>query len=65
MRILLLLTILQLGACVQQSDLVRETPKPQQPDPHANPSVAVLPAPPTNVPSGQQQYFCTSAVGLC
>jgi len=73
MRILLLLAILQLVACVQQSDLARQTTSPPPQEPNANPSVAVLPEPesavlpvPTSsVPSGQMQYFCTSAMRLC
>ena len=73
MRILLLLAMLQLGACVQQSDLARQTNNPQPKDPNANPSVAALPVPtsavvpvPTSsVTSGQMQYFCTSALTLC
>ena len=62
MRIVLLLALLALGACDQQS--TRQTTNPQ-PVPQANPSVAVLPVPPSNVPSGQVQYFCTAAIGPC
>ena len=63
MRIMWLLAILALGACEQQSAI--QTTKPQPPEPQANPSVAVLPVPPSSIPNGQQQYFCTAAVGLC
>jgi hypothetical protein len=64
MRIVLLLAILGLGACSQQP--ARDANNPQPPAPQANPSVAVLPVPPAaNIPSGQQQYFCTAAIGPC
>jgi len=63
MRIMSLLAILALGACEQQSTVQTANPPPLQPQ--ANPSVAVLPVPPSSIPNGQQQYFCTAAVGLC
>ena len=65
MRIMLLLAILALGACGPQPAVQTTNPPPLQPQ--ANPSVAVLPVPPppSSIPSGQQQYFCTSALGLC
>ena len=63
MRILLLFVMLQLAACAQQSSIQTISPEAQRSK--ANPSVAVLPGPPNDLPNGQEQYFCTAIVGLC
>lgn len=61
---LMMLAILGLAACSQTPDYARQGYNPAvQPIPR--PSIAAVPAPPSDLPSGQPHKVCQTTVNLC
>lgn len=61
---LLTLAILGLAGC-SQPDYVQQGYNPNAVQPIPNPSVAAVPGPPGDLPSGAAHKICVTAVNLC
>jgi len=62
---LLALAILGLAACSQNPAYVQQGYNPNAVQPVPNPSVATVPGPPGDLPSGAAHKVCFTAVNLC
>ena len=62
---LLTLAVLGLAACGQNPDSGRQGYNPNALRPVPNPSVATVPGPPGDLPSGAAHKICVTAVNLC
>jgi hypothetical protein len=62
---LLALALLGLAACSPSPDYVQQGYNPNAAAPVPNPSVAAVPGPPADLPSGAAHKVCVTAVNLC
>jgi hypothetical protein len=62
---LMMLAILGLAACSQTPDYVQQGYNPNAVRPIPYPSVAAVPGPPGDLPTGQARKVCVTAVNLC
>jgi hypothetical protein len=62
---LLILAILGLAACTQKADLVQQGYNPNAVRPVPNPSIAAIPGPPADLPTGAGHKVYVTAINLC
>lgn len=62
---LFMLAILGLAACSQNPGYVQQGYNPNAVQPAPNPSVAAVPGPPGDLPTGAAHKVCVTAVNLC
>lgn len=63
--ILMMLAILGLAACSQDPNDVQQGYNPNAVQPIPRSSVAAVPAPPSDLPTGQAHKVCMTTINLC